>query len=132
MRRVTRRVLVGLLVVVVLLLALGALPSYIRSGDPYYMTATPAAGNHTAVNATGLSDRYPYTNAALADATATDTGRADPYWRGPVGFKEAFTHSPFDELAALGQHDPAAREGDAVYVTANGTLYRLSIQQDQQ
>jgi len=44
MRPITRNLVVGLLVVTVLLLALGAAPSLLRSGDPYYVTATPAEG----------------------------------------------------------------------------------------
>ena len=149
MRRVTRNFLLAMAVLVVLLLALGALPSYLRSGDPYYMTATPAVeGNGTAGNATGsvtptpagtatatdavdganLSDRrYTYTTEALANATADSEGRSSAYYRGPVGVKGAFTHSPFDEYDSLVQQYPAAVDGDAVRVRSDGTVYRLAV-----
>ncbi|MFC6731532.1 hypothetical protein [Haladaptatus sp. DYSN1] len=125
MRTVTRNALLAIGALIVLLLALGAVPSLLKSGDPYYLTATPAEGDHEAVNGSELpSHRYPFTAAALAD------GQSEPYWDGPVGFKEAFTHSPFDERSALGNRNPAAVEGDTVYVTQNGTLYRVAITQD--
>jgi len=132
MRSITRSVLIGLVVVVLLLLALGAVPSLLRSGDPYYMTAT-AVDDRTAVNATDLPERrYPYTTAALAEArNASDgAGRSAPYWRGPVGLKEPFSHSPFDEVSALGQRaDPGspAVTDDAVYVRVDGQVYRLAV-----
>ena len=155
MRRVTRNFLLAMAVLFLLLLALGALPSYLRSGDPYYMTATPAAeGNGTAGNAAGgttptpagtatatggnantvdgtnLSDqRYTYTTEALANATADSEGRSSAYYRGPVGIKGAFTHSPFDEYDSLVQQYPAAVDGDAVRVRGDGTVYRLAITQ---
>ena len=160
MRRVTRNFLLAMAVLAVLLLALGALPSYLRSGDPYYMTATPV-GNATAANATGgsgpatpgatatpagtatvtaanasvvdadaLSDRrYTYTREALANATADDAGQSSAYYRGPVGIKGAFTHSPFDEYDALVQQYPAAVESDTVRVSHDGTVYRLAVTQ---
>ena len=147
MRRVTRNFLLAMGVIVVLLLALGALPSYLRTGDPYYMTATPV-GNDTAanatatatpagtatgtsaVNATTLSDRrYTYTTAALDNATADSAGRSNPYYRGPTGLKGAFTHSPFDEYDSLVQQYPAAVDGDAVRVRSDGTVYRLAVTQ---
>jgi hemin uptake protein HemP len=40
--------------------------------------------------------------------------------------KEAFTHSPFDELNTLRQFD-AARGADGVYVRHDGTVYRLEV-----
>ncbi|WP_254279744.1 hypothetical protein [Haloarcula marina] len=132
MRTVTRNFLLGMAVVVVLLLALGALPSYLKSGDPYYLTATPAAddANATAINASALSERrYPYTYGALGNASNDTAGSSDPYWRGPVGVKGAFTHSPFDELDALTQGYPEATDGDAVRVRHDGTLYRLAVTQ---
>jgi hypothetical protein len=133
MRPVTRNTLLGIVVVVVALLALGALPSYLGTGDPVYLTATPDDGdysveNGTAVNASQLSPRrYPYTTAALANATATEPGRSDPYRRGPVGLKGAFTHSPFDELDALRQQHQSAADGDTVVVRHDGTFYRLAV-----
>jgi len=153
MRRVTRNFLLAMAVIVVLLLALGALPSYLRSGDPYYMTATPA-GNGTA-NATGgatgtpagtatasaenvsivdaanlTEQRYPYTTEALANATADSPGQSTAYYRGPVGIKGAFTHSPFDEYDSLAQQYSGAVDGDAVRVRHDGTVYRLAVTQE--
>jgi len=158
MRRVTRNFLLAMGIIVVVLLALGALPSYLRSGDPYYMTATPVGevGNGTA-NATGsggpatpggtatattatvangsvvaadLSERrYPYTTAALANATIDSPGQSEPYYRGPIGLKGAFTHSPFDEYDSLVQQYDAAADGDGVRVQQDGTVYRLAVTQ---
>lgn len=183
MRPITRNVLIAIAVVVVLLLALGALPGYLRSGDPNYVVATtvdsppavadggqvasdgPAgssetsgtdrAGGTSATNGTnGTSatsgttgangtvqpfdatnlpaNRYPYTMAALANATADAPGRSGPYWRGPVGFKGAFTHSPFDELDAIAARAPEATDGDAVFVRQSNATYRLTIEQEGQ
>ncbi|SFS12883.1 hypothetical protein SAMN05216559_4150 [Halomicrobium zhouii] len=150
MRRVTRNLVLAILAVLVVLLALGALPGLLKSGDPYYLTATPvgeaASGtngssangtvtnasiaNGSAVDGANLSERaYPYTTAALDNATDGEPGQSQPYWRGPVGFKEAFTHSPFDEVNALrGQH-PNATVGEGVRVARNGTLYRVAVTQ---
>lgn len=127
MRQITRRVILGILAVIVLLLALGALPGYLKSGDPYYLTVTPAEDNQTAINVSDLpTDRYPYTMGALTNASANVS---DPYWNGPVGIKGAFTHSPFDEREALQQRTDSAVDGDAVYVRQNGTVYRLEVTQ---
>jgi len=129
MRRRTRIALVVILAVVGFLLALGAVPSYIASGEPYYLTATPVE-DHAAVNASDLDERrYPYTTAAVAAASADEPGRSDPYWRGYVGFKEAFTHSPFDEITALQQRSMAASDDDAVYVRIDDRIYRLTVTQ---
>ncbi|MFW6018411.1 MAG: hypothetical protein ACOCPX_06275 [Halapricum sp.] len=147
MRPITRNFLFGVLAVVVLLLALGALPGLLKSGDPYYFTATPideteltSEQRDTAADAANLSERrYEYTTAALADATER-TGYSEPYWRGPVGIKGAFTHSPFDELSALQSQYPDATDRDAVYVqiedesatgdaVENVTFYRLNVTQ---
>ncbi|PSP84784.1 hypothetical protein BRC83_04920 [Halobacteriales archaeon QS_1_68_17] len=128
MRPVTRNFLVGVLAVVALLLALGAVPGYLKSGDPHYLTATPADGPHPSVNASGFpAERYPYLTSALDSASATEPGRSDPYWRGPLGLKGVFTHSPFDEVDAVRARNASAADGDAVYVTANGTLYRVAV-----
>ncbi|MFB6171775.1 MAG: hypothetical protein ABEJ23_04525 [Haloarculaceae archaeon] len=127
MRPVTRNVVVAILVVLVGLLALGALPSYLRSGQPYHVEATAVDGGHAAVNVSSLSARrYPYVTGAVA-AAGNGTGRSKPYWRGPTGFKDAFTHSPFDELHALAQQHPETADGDAVYVRTNTTTYRTAI-----
>ncbi|MFC7018809.1 MULTISPECIES: hypothetical protein [Haloarcula] len=133
MRRVTRDLLVGLTVVLVLLLALGAVPSLLKSGDPFYVVATPVddqSSNVTAVNSTALDAQfYPFTATALSNATADEAGRSGPYWRGPVGLKGAFTHSPFDEHDALSQQYPAATDGEQVRVRHNGTLYHVAVTQ---
>ncbi|MEA5388619.1 hypothetical protein VB779_17365 [Haloarculaceae archaeon H-GB11] len=115
MRRVTRNVILALLLVVAGLLALGALPSTLQSGDPYYLTAEEATESHAAVNVSNLSEqRFPYTTSAVRD------GRSEPYYKGPFGLKEAFSHSPFDELAALRDRNPDAVDGEAVYVRDGG------------
>ena len=131
MRSVTRTFLVGLLAVVVLLLALGALPSYLGSGDPYSLTAEPVAtdGPAYALNATegGIAERrYQYFFAAVESAD----NRSDAYRRGPYGLKEEFTHSPFDEVATFREFAPAgAVDGDAVFVRYNETRYRVTVVQ---
>ncbi|WP_255197941.1 hypothetical protein [Halorarius litoreus] len=141
MRPVTRNVVVGILVVLVLLLALGALPSYLKSGDPYYLEATVVTETPADVqpaNITNLSQRrYPYTFGALGaldalgneseNASASATGRSEPYWRGPFGFKGAFTHSPFDEVDAYTVQYPDAVRTEQVYVSYEGTRYRLEV-----
>jgi hypothetical protein len=142
MRPVTRNFLLAMGVIVVLLLALGALPGFLKSGDPYFLTATPvengtnasvanaSLADGSAVDAANLSERrYPYTTAALSNATVDATGQSDPYWRGPIGLKGAFTHSPFDEMDALTQQFPAATDGDGVVVAHDGSLYRLAVTQ---
>jgi len=124
MRRITRNAVLLLLAVGALLLALGALPGLLRSGDPYYVTATPIedAPDGT-VNASTLSERrFPYATAAIAN------GESEAYYRGPTGFKEAFTHSPFDEFDALAVRGGAA-DGEVAYVTHDGQTYRLEVVQ---
>jgi hypothetical protein len=143
MRSRTRNVLIGIAVVLVLLVALGAVPGLLKSGDPYYLTATPVGpwdgpnatvgDNATAINGSSVSElRYPYTTAALDNATADTPGRSSAYWRGPVGIKESFTHSPFDELSALSGREPRASTGDGVYVHDNHTVYLIATTQEQQ
>lgn len=147
MRPVTRRLVLALLVLVGLLLLLGALPQYLKAGDPYYLQAEPVddaagganatdGGNETGdANATGdavpaanLSERaHPYTFEALRDADGDATGRSSPYWRGPFGLKEAFTHSPFDEVDAYRQQYPEATAGDAVRIRYENRTYRLTV-----
>ena len=128
MRPVTRNVVLAILVVVGGLLALGAVPSYLRSGDPYYVVAEPAEPG-PAVNATNLSERrYPYVRGAVAAAQASEgEGRSEPYWEGPFGLKESFAHSPFDEFDAIGQRYPEAAADGAVFVADGGTRYRAEI-----
>jgi len=132
MRRVTRNAVVLMLVVLVGLLALGALPGLLKSGDPYYLTAESvnasdtnvSAASAAAVNGTALSERrFPYTTEALRNGTA------EPYWKGPWGLKETFTHSPFDEMSALSGRNATAATDDGLLVRDNGTLYRVAIRQ---
>jgi hypothetical protein len=126
-RPITRRFLAGVVLVGVALLALGALPSHLGSGDPYYLTVTPTDAGGPAVEASNLSDRrYPYLSAALA----SPANRSEGYRRGPTGLKEAFTHSPFDEVEALAARNPDARLGDgAVLVVHEGRRYRVAVRQ---
>jgi len=127
MRTITRNVLLVILGVVVALLALGALPGFLRSGDPYYMTATAVDGEHTAVTSSTLSERrFEYTFGALS-SVADGGGRSDPYWKGPFGIKGAFTHSPFDEVSGIGTRYPNATDGDAFFVHHDGAVYRLEV-----
>jgi hypothetical protein len=128
MRAVTRNVVLAILLVVGGLLALGAVPSYLRSGAPYYVVAEPVESG-PAVNATELPERrYPYvTGAVSAAANGTDGGRSEPYWEGPFGVKESFAHSPFDEFDAVGQRYPDAAAEGAVFVSQDGTRYRARI-----
>ena len=123
MRTVTRNTIIAILVILALLLALGAVPSLLRSGDPYYVTAETVNATGPAANASDLPERrYPYVNGAI------DDGRSDAYYEGPFGFKEGFSHSPFDEFDAIGQRYANATTDDgAVFVSQNGTRYRLEI-----
>ncbi|MFC6786580.1 hypothetical protein ACFQFH_11990 [Halobaculum halobium] len=132
MRPVTRTFLAAILVVLVALLALGALPSYLGSGDPYYLEATPTAeseGPAYELNATdgGVAEqRFQY----FFSATEADDGRSEPYRRGAFGLKEDFAHSPFDELATFREFAPRdAVDGDAVFVRYNDTRYRVTVVQ---
>jgi len=121
-RPITRRALIGFALVCLALLALGALPSYLGAGEPYYLTATPTDADGPAVNVTGLSERrYPYLTGAI------DSGRSDPYRRGPLGLKESFTHSPFDERDGLVARNPDARRDGGVLVTDGGERYLVAV-----
>jgi hypothetical protein len=116
-------VLVGL---VVLGLAVGALPSLLKSGDPYRVQATEVGNASTfdgaTYDATDVSERrFPYLTEAVADGTS------ESYYEGPFGVKESFSHSPFDEFGAVATRVPNAVEGDVAYVTYDGTVYRLEI-----
>ena len=122
MRPITRRAILGFVVVVIALLALGALPSLLGSGEPYYLTATPTDADGPAVNVTGLSERrYPYLTAAI------ESGRSDPYRRGPVGLKETFSHSPFDERQGLVTRNPDARLNGGVVVVDGDDRYLVEV-----
>jgi len=137
MRTITRNLLLVLLAVVVLLLALGALPGYLGSGDPYYVEATVVGGGDgPAVVADDLSQRrFPYSFGALT-AAAADEGpaRSEAYYEGPVGFKESFTHTPFEEFGEFAARTPEAVErgadspvGDVARLEYEGRWYRLEI-----
>lgn len=127
MRRVTRNLLLVVGLVLVALLALGALPSYLGAGDPYHLTVDPAAEDGAAVDVDGVTDRrYPY----LVGALESDDGRSNGYRIGPYGLKEHFTHTPFDEVDALQQRDPGAVEGDGVFVTYEGERYYVEVVQE--
>lgn len=126
MRRIMRNALVGVGVVVLLLLALGALPSYLGSGELYYLEVTPTDDDGAAVDIETLSERrYPYLTAAVA----ADDGRSDGYQRALGSFKDAFTHTPFDEHDALKQLEPeAARDGgDRVIIHLDDERYSVDI-----
>ncbi|EMA60821.1 hypothetical protein [Halorubrum lipolyticum] len=126
MRRVTRNLLVAIALIAVALLALGALPSYLGSGDPYYLTAEPIETNETAADVNNVSDRrYPY----LTGAIASDDGRSEGYQTGPYGVKEWFTHTPFDEVDALTQQVPEAATDDGVRVRRDGRVYHVEVVQ---
>jgi len=129
MRPVTRNLVVALLVVVGLLLALGAVPSLLASGDPYYVTATAAdpPDGVTPINGSNLSERrYPYTFGAIA-AADEGTGRSDAYYRGPFGLKGSFTHSPFDERGAYETQYPGAVTEEGAYVRLDNVTYRVAV-----
>ncbi|MGM0592169.1 MAG: hypothetical protein ACQETI_11185 [Halobacteriota archaeon] len=126
MRQITRRFLAGLLLLGLGLLALGAVPSYLGSGDPYYLVVTSTADEGPAADVTNVSDRrYPF----LTSALAADDGRSEPYRRGAFGLKEEFAHSPFDEFDALAIQHQDARDGDRIRIEADGQRYYLEIQQ---
>lgn len=136
MRRVTRNALLVILGIVVVLLALGALPGYIEMGDPYYVEATVADDDGPAITAENLSEpRFPYTFGALSAAeTGAEPPRSEAYYTGPGGFKEAFTHTPFDEFEELEVRAPEAVErsatspvGDVAYVEHGEVRYRIEI-----
>ena len=124
MRRVTRNLLIAIALVAVALLALGALPSYLGSGDPYYLTAEPIEAEGPAVDVNNVSaDRFPF----LTSALASGNGRSDPYRTDTYGIKEAFTHTPFDEMEALTRRLPEAATDEGVRVRYEGTVYRVEV-----
>lgn len=126
MRRVTRNLVVAVALVVVALLALGALPSYLGTGDPYYLTTEPIETDEPTIDVTNVSERrYPY----LVGALTSDDGRSDGYQTGPYGVKEPFTHSPFDEIGSLAQQRPAATTAETGRVRYEGETYRVEVVQ---
>jgi hypothetical protein len=121
-----QRYLLVLVILVVLALAVGALPSLLQSGDPYRVQTTDIGNastfDGTAYDATNVSDRrYPYLVRAIEDGTS------NRYYEGPFGVKESMSHSPFDEFGALETRVPNAVDGRVAYVTYDGTVYRLEI-----
>ena len=109
MRSVTRNAVLLVGVVLVGLLALGALPSYLGSGDPYHLVLEDTDDDGIAVDVSDVSERrYPY----LTSGLASDDLRSDPYQKGPYGLKEHFTHTPFDEVSALAHRVPEAEATD--------------------
>ncbi len=126
MRRIMRNALVVVALVVLALLALGAVPSLLGSGDSYYLEVTPVDDDGTAIDADELSEsRYPF----LMSALAADDGRSEGYQRGPGEFKEWFTHSPFDELDSFGQlNEEATRDnGERAIVDYRGKRYSVEL-----
>jgi len=128
MRRITRNAVLALVALVGLLLALGALPGLLQTGEPYRVTAVEVAPADTtgdpaaALDGSALSERrFPFTTTALRD------GRSEGYWKGYVGLKEAFTHSPFDEVSALQSRNASAATDDGVLVRSNDTLFDVSV-----
>jgi len=117
-----QRYLLVLVALVVLALAVGALPSLLKSGAPYHVTAEQVEDAPATYDATDVSDRrFPYTVGAIED------GESEAYYEGPFGVKESFSHSPFDEFGAMATRTPDAVDGRVAYVTYNGTTYRLEI-----
>ncbi|WP_138004887.1 hypothetical protein [Halalkalirubrum salinum] len=127
MHRWTRYTLWAIGIIVVGLLALGALPGLTGSGPTYHLTVeTTTDDGGEATNVTDVSERrYPY----LVSALEAEDGQSDGYQRGLGGLKDAFTHSPFDEFDSLTQQTPdAARDdGDRVLVEHDGQYYLVSI-----
>jgi hypothetical protein len=142
-RQITRRAVAALAIVVVGLLALGAVPSYLGSGPAYHLTVTPVDGAAdveadagpdgdataaAAVNVTELSPRrYPY----LTEAFQAADNRSSGYQRGRFGLKESFSHSPFDELEGLRARQPNASvaDGAGVRVIREGRPYVVRVVQ---
>ena len=126
MRPLMRNALLAVGLTAVLLLALGALPGYLGTGEYYYLEATDTDDDGIAVDVAELSEqRYPYLTAALA----AEDGRSTGYQRALGGFKDAFTHSPFNELDSLQQLEPNAirDEGDRVIIDLDGDRYSVTI-----
>ncbi len=131
----TRYLLLIIVVPLVALLALGAIPSLLGGGDISYIVATeteledetgepPAENVSETLNFDDFSEnRFPYTVSALE----ADDGVSDPYEAGRFGFEEFFTHTPFDEFDEFRSWEPAAADGDTVWIEHNGSYYRLEI-----
>ena len=71
----------------------------------------------------------------MSPATAGPAASAAAaYYSGVVGFKAAFTHTPFEEFQEFETRAPDAVDrrgdgpvGDVAYLRVNGTRYRLSV-----
>ena len=124
MRRVTRTATAVIVLVVVGLLALGAVPATLESGPGYRLTVDPVEdGPAYQIDDDGLAQRrYEYFFSALDGG-----GRSAVYYEGPVGIKESFTHSPFDELDTFRTFAPNATADRAVFVSYNRTRYRVAL-----
>ena len=100
--------------------------------------------NETALDVATLFNRsYPYTIEALERASTGTTndsarresderppsiGRSSPYWQGPIGVKEAFSHSPFDEIDSLRTRYSATMLDDrTALVRWQNQTYRLAV-----
>ncbi|AUX09714.1 hypothetical protein AArcSl_2089 [Halalkaliarchaeum desulfuricum] len=128
MRSVTRNAVLLAAILVVGLLALGALPSYLGTGDPYHLVLTETDDDGTAVDVSDVSERrYPY----LTSALVSDDLRSDPYQTGPYGLKEHFTHTPFDEVSALAHRVPEAETTDGrVRIEIDDRRYYAEVVQE--
>jgi len=149
MRRRTRNLVLGTVGVLGVLFAFVAVVGFLASGPPYYVTATPvdrgisSGGDAATIDGSALPERrFPYTTTALlaagdgsasgddaagGPAGAGAIGRSEPYRTGPIGVKEFFSHSPFDELDALRQRNPEARADEDVLVRRGNATYRVGI-----
>ena len=129
MRRIMRNALLLTGFVIVALLALGAVPSYLGSGEAYYLEVTPTDADGEVVNVTGISgQQYPYLTEALTAADSRSAG----YQRALDGAKQWFTHSPFDERDGLARRNPAAvsDDGDSIRISHEGDRYNVAIVSD--
>jgi hypothetical protein len=130
MRRVTRNAALVVAAVLALLLALGAVPSLLGTGDPHYLEATAVRDVPDGVQPANASllfeESYPYTFEATV-AAENDTARSSPYRTGRFGLKGAFTHSPFNEMSAYETQYAGAVDGETVYLRRGNVTYRLTV-----
>ena len=99
-----------------------ALAAVSGNGSSDQTDPPPTDADGPAVTVTGLSERrYPYLTEALA------SGQSEPYRTGPIGLKEAFAHSPFDERDGLLVREPDARHDGGVVVVADGERYLVAV-----
>ena len=125
MRPITRNVVIAIVVVVAGLLALGAVPSYLRSGAPYYVVAEPTDPGPS-VNATDLSERrYPYLTGAVSAAERNGSD-GEVHVAGSENVDHVAWHAPaFADaaVAATFQNEESAAVG-TLRRQAFGRLYR--------